>query len=466
MDNKMKQYLGEAYTENHLRNFCLYWMKGRGSRDNYPSWDDWRRENDYFLKLLAQERDSLGKYFLDESGEVDPEKVEQWVKREHLDIGYEEGCIDQNHVLSLTKTLPPGEAKMFTTEEEIREALQYMIHFLEERKQALELERITCQEIRDLYHLLKGLEQPYLLCGRGSDKDQEKVLYYLEDLSVHKGENHYYYDPCGIEIPAYSEEWVAVRLVRMEEGTEVHRNMEIGVNVIYANEHSAEELLTNRGIAIPDAKELQGVEKKDGIPIYHSSFCAAPPKNWLSRGDRYRSTAVRGFEDYLKSQKVVFTREENKATPFILFKVPASNAPDEEIEGVVFFYEYVAEMKLYYVGTKALCEKSNYHDELLRVLNFVNARIFPACNEAPQDQRDMQLYFVPRISLEEDDDNDIVAGTMFHYEIWNQFLWEVGDYATKHCVEFLDTLAEPIIKVLTGEMKAEEAINDIVDRIE
>ena len=100
------------------------------------------------------ERDSLGKYFLDESGEVDPEKVEQWVKREHLDIGYEEGSIDQSHVLSLTKTLPPSEAKMFTTEEEIREALQYMIHFLEERKQALELERITCQEIRDLYHLL------------------------------------------------------------------------------------------------------------------------------------------------------------------------------------------------------------------------------------------------------------------------------------------------------------------------
>lgn len=578
MDNKMKQYLGEAYTENHLRNFCLYWMKGREGRDNYANWDDWRRENDldcmyfngdmradtlmsawtpikwvadflnqeigmkfykngnqelgedYFLKLLAQERDvylppnhelvqlldrflalaeercnflllpdrrmnaeryqcivcgekvaffdevpatlyhifereSLGKYFLDESGEVDSEKVEQWVKREHLDMGYEEGHIDRNHVLPLTKSLLPGEAKMFTTEEEIREALEYMIHFLEERKQVLELEGITCQEIRDLYHILKGLKQPYLLGGRRSKKDQEKALYYLEDLGVHIWENECYYDPCGVEIPASRVEGISMKLVRIEGSKKVYRNLDVGVNVYYENEDSVEKLLADRGITIPDAEEISGVEMKDGIPVYHSAYCAESSKKWASRGDRLRSTAIQGFEDYLKNQKVFYTREENGGLPFILFRVPASNVPDEEIEGIVLFDEYVAEMKLYYIGTRELCKKSNYRDELFRVLNFVNARLFPTCNETPNDGNGMQLYFVPRICLD-DSGYDIVAGTMFHYEIWNQFLWEVGDYATRLCVEFLDTLAEPFLKVLTGEINAEEAIDDIIDRIE
>lgn len=27
--NMMKSYLGDSYSSNHLKNFCLYWMKGR-----------------------------------------------------------------------------------------------------------------------------------------------------------------------------------------------------------------------------------------------------------------------------------------------------------------------------------------------------------------------------------------------------------------------------------------------------
>ncbi|MCR4839237.1 MAG: hypothetical protein K5897_09960 [Eubacterium sp.] len=39
--NMMKEYLGDLYTDDHLRNFCLYWMKAlKGSGD------EWRRKND------------------------------------------------------------------------------------------------------------------------------------------------------------------------------------------------------------------------------------------------------------------------------------------------------------------------------------------------------------------------------------------------------------------------------------
>lgn len=53
MRNMMKSYLGNDYSDNHLRNFCLYWMKGRETK---PKWEDteewkvrfdeWRQRND------------------------------------------------------------------------------------------------------------------------------------------------------------------------------------------------------------------------------------------------------------------------------------------------------------------------------------------------------------------------------------------------------------------------------------
>lgn len=32
MRNIMKEYLGNDYSDNHLKNFCLYWMKGRETK--------------------------------------------------------------------------------------------------------------------------------------------------------------------------------------------------------------------------------------------------------------------------------------------------------------------------------------------------------------------------------------------------------------------------------------------------
>ena len=237
----MKQYLGNEYSENHLRNFCLYWMKAAGGRG-----DEWRKENDldclYFdgdlradtlmsawtpvkwvadclnrdseiafykvsrisedphhdLKLLSEEgdmflpkdhelvkllnrflelaelrcnfillpdrkmnpsryriyikgdqtwlydevpatlshifdKDSLGRYFLGDDGDVDIEAVKAWVEREHLEMGFEDGVIDQGHVRPLIQGLDPYTAKWLTDEKVIHEALEYMIDFLQLR---------------------------------------------------------------------------------------------------------------------------------------------------------------------------------------------------------------------------------------------------------------------------------------------------------------------------------------------
>ena len=250
MKNMMKSYLGDDYSSNHLRNFCLYWLKGMACK---PEWEDteechaafdrWRRENDldclYFdgdlcadtlmsawtlikwvaeylnmeygikfakcekdLKLLAQDRDAylpakdelvmlldrflelaerrcnyillpdrcmnkdryefrrsgictkffdqvpatlwhvfyketLGRYFLDEKGEVDVRKVEDWISKEKLQMGFANGVISRENVIPLTSTAKPYYGKRLKTRSELEEALNYMISFLEQREKGI-----------------------------------------------------------------------------------------------------------------------------------------------------------------------------------------------------------------------------------------------------------------------------------------------------------------------------------------
>ena len=257
----MKEYLGNDYSNNHLRNFCLYWMKGR---ETMPVWEDseegkarydaWRGKNDldclyfdgdmradtlmsawtpikwvadclnkeygmkfyktakddpdHYLKLLADDRDAylppkhelvqlLDKFlelaelrcnyillpdrdmntarfncpvngkinrlydevpvmfyhlfdkewfgrFFEQTDALGNDKndlssdVVKWIERECLVCGFEDGIMDKEHVIPLLENLPTGEAKWLTKEAEIREALIYMIHFLETRQKDLE----------------------------------------------------------------------------------------------------------------------------------------------------------------------------------------------------------------------------------------------------------------------------------------------------------------------------------------
>ena len=249
MKNMMKEYLGSDYSNDYLRNFCLYWMKGS---DTMPAWenteegreryDEWRRKNDMdcmyldgdmradtlfsawtpikwvigcinkgrgirlsktpdclkhlfvnkedylppdheLTKLLNRylelaegrwnyillpdrninskrysglnigdksvslfdevppmlyhifNKESLGKYFADEDGQYDVDTVVAWIRREHLEMGFEGGNIDEAEIKPLVKEVNPSDAKWLTEENEICEALSYMIRFLEKRKE-------------------------------------------------------------------------------------------------------------------------------------------------------------------------------------------------------------------------------------------------------------------------------------------------------------------------------------------
>ena len=245
MMNMMKEYLKKDYSDNHLRNFCLYWLKGADGRG-----DEWRKDNDldclYFggdlradtlmsawtpvkwvadyinkekgirfyknskygddphrdIKIVAEEgekylpsdhklvkllnaflelaelrcnyillpdrkmncdrykdyingkavwlydevpatlshifdKNSLGRYFIGADGEVDNERVTEWVLREHLEMGFADNEISAGSVRPLISGLEPYEAKWLEDEDEIAQALEYMIDFLQSRREAL-----------------------------------------------------------------------------------------------------------------------------------------------------------------------------------------------------------------------------------------------------------------------------------------------------------------------------------------
>ncbi len=223
----MKEYLGNAYSSNHLRNFCLYWIKVLECRERYASFDEWRKNNDldclyldgelradtlmsawtpikwvadhlnrgtgvtfrkisrgssdplHDLRILAEnkgcyipgrhelvkllyrflelaelrcnfillpfremnpsryqcfignekvwlfdevpatlshifDKKSLGRFF------EGKDQVIGWVKREHLEMGFEDNKIDPGHVRPLIKGLDPYNPKWLTEEKEIK----------------------------------------------------------------------------------------------------------------------------------------------------------------------------------------------------------------------------------------------------------------------------------------------------------------------------------------------------------
>ena len=374
MKNLMKQYLGSEYTSNHLKNFCLYWMKGIACRKDYATYDEWRKENDldcmYFdgdmradtlmsawspikwvadflnqengkkfykptsknnfdisdLKLLAEDRDaflpakhelvkildeflelaeqrcnfillpdrkmnsaryksfvngkevwffdevpamlyhifdkdSLGRYFSDN------ESVKNWLTDQHLTMGFQNDdhpC--QENIIPLTSWLKPEEAKWFTEEDEIREALQYMIIFLKmrqnyfidkvENKELIKPENLSCNALWDLYLILLNLPKPYIYADISRHIYPNEKLYRFSDVKLKLKNTEFDNDNSGWELPSDKHEGIEMELVSLPDGKTI--KFEISVNALYDYKKPMGRIMSNgwRHVRIPTEEEL------------------------------------------------------------------------------------------------------------------------------------------------------------------------------------------------------------------
>ena len=85
------------------------------------------------------------------------------------------------------------------------------------------------------------------------------------------------------------------------------------------------------------------------------------------------------IEHYLKSHNIRYAKDVDNGIPHItILYVNCDRCPDNILESCIWFYKDVMETRVYYDQTAAdWCRISSHIPELMRLLNYINARVWP-----------------------------------------------------------------------------------------
>ncbi len=178
-----------------------------------------------------------------------------------------------------------------------------------------------------------------------------------------------------------------------------------------------------------------------------------------------KTEAVKRFTEYLKVHNIYFELSIDHGTPLFTMVYDVENAPGRCVEGCIWWNEDFAEVRVYYntLG-KSICEKSECINELLRLLNFVNARVFLSCGHW-DGLYEPHLLYTPRIYLTEDGEFDITITTIVNYDFYEVAPVETEEYITAYCPELLDRLSPAIFGVLLEQLTFDQGRQYIEERI-
>jgi len=174
--------------------------------------------------------------------------------------------------------------------------------------------------------------------------------------------------------------------------------------------------------------------------------------------------AIKKLTDYLNSHNIRYISAIDNGCIEITMVYNAITAPNKCIESCIWFYEDEMEARVYYSALGAeICRESEHINELLRVLNFINARVFLRCSDGTLYEP--HILYTPRIYLTEDDCCDITITTIINYDFYEVAPVETVDYLTAYCPELLDKLTPAIYGVLLGKMTADMSIAYITEKV-
>lgn len=147
---------------------------------------------------------------------------------------------------------------------------------------------------------------------------------------------------------------------------------------------------------------------------------------------------------------------------FTCLKAP--DAPNFRVEETIRFHDDCLEILVYYdtLAEEIIKDMKNI-GELLRLLNYINARVFLGCSD-PYGYYKASLLFTPRIYLDEDSKN-IVIVTVINYDFFSVAPVEAIDYILGYCPELLNEFSYLIFNIVLGKITAEEAIKYIKENI-
>lgn len=135
-------------------------------------------------------------------------------------------------------------------------------------------------------------------------------------------------------------------------------------------------------------------------------------------------------------------------------------APDNVIESCVYFFDTCMEVRVYYnENASSWIAKSECKLELYRLLNFVNARVWPRVEDGLNgDLYQPRHLYSPRFYVTEDGGKDLTCTTIIDYDFYELAPLETEDFITAALPELLNKLSRSIFFVVIGKMSVDEAI--------
>lgn len=164
---------------------------------------------------------------------------------------------------------------------------------------------------------------------------------------------------------------------------------------------------------------------------------------------------------YLKAHFIKFHEDDYENTKRLTMAYKGySNCPKSIIESCIYFFSDCMECRVYYTELGSdICKKSTHMADLCRLLNYINATIWPCTSDGTGGEfyQPYHLY-TPRIYVTEDGCFDITSTTVIPYDFYDVAVLETEDYMTACIPELMDKLSPAIFGVLSGKITAEDAI--------
>lgn len=174
------------------------------------------------------------------------------------------------------------------------------------------------------------------------------------------------------------------------------------------------------------------------------------------------------IEHYLKAHNIYHVTDNESGVPHTnILYTNCDLCPDRMLEGCIWVYKDSMEARVYFNQNAAeWCRASSHIPELMRLMNFINARVWPSTTDGMENA----LYapsclYTPRIYLTEDGGYDITLTSIIPYDFFELAPLETEDYITACCPGLLNDLSPSIFGVLHGRLDVEQAIRCIRENI-
>ncbi len=182
-----------------------------------------------------------------------------------------------------------------------------------------------------------------------------------------------------------------------------------------------------------------------------------------------KSTVKTKIIQYLKEHFIKYVEDVDGNTERIIVLYPNyPSCPGGVLEACFYLCSDVLETRVYYSALSAnWIKKSDRKPELYRLLNYINATVFPT---TPEDGLAGTLYtpsylYAPKLYITEDGCYDITYTTVIPYDFFEIAPLETLDFLTVTCPELLNRLSAPIFFTALGKCSADKAISIVDERI-